>query len=130
IPGSLEAYYQEAGRAGRDGGPGWCEVLFNYADTRTQEFFIEGNNPGFQAVADIYETLRREADDGHRLLLSIEQIAEAAGVRNTMAVSSALATLGRAGYIDRYDVPGQRIRGTSLLRPEVAGHRLELNRAA
>ncbi|RYD28645.1 MAG: RecQ family ATP-dependent DNA helicase, partial [Verrucomicrobiaceae bacterium] len=130
IPGSLEAYYQEAGRAGRDGGPGWCEVLFNYADTRTQEFFIEGNNPGFQAVADIYETLRREADGGHRLLLSIEQIAEAAGVRNTMAVSSALATLGRAGYIDRYDVPGQRIRGTSLLRPEVAGHRLELNRAA
>jgi ATP-dependent DNA helicase RecQ len=41
LPGSLEAYYQEAGRAGRDGEPAECTILFNYADTRTQNFFIE-----------------------------------------------------------------------------------------
>jgi ATP-dependent DNA helicase RecQ len=46
VPGSIEAYYQEAGRAGRDGEAAVCELLFNYADTRTQEFFIEGANPG------------------------------------------------------------------------------------
>jgi ATP-dependent DNA helicase RecQ len=46
VPGSIEAYYQEAGRAGRDGEPAECDLLFNYADTRTQEFFIDGNNPG------------------------------------------------------------------------------------
>ena len=46
IPGSVEAYYQEAGRAGRDGEASVCELLFNYADTRTQEFFIDGVNPG------------------------------------------------------------------------------------
>lgn len=40
IPGSIEAYYQEAGRAGRDGKPGKCALLFNYADVATQEFFI------------------------------------------------------------------------------------------
>jgi len=40
IPGSIEAYYQEAGRAGRDGEAAYCELLFNYADTRTQEFFV------------------------------------------------------------------------------------------
>ena len=45
VPGSVEAYYQEAGRAGRDGEAAVCELLFNYADTRTQEFFIEGANP-------------------------------------------------------------------------------------
>jgi len=41
VPGSIDAYYQEAGRAGRDGKPAWCTLLFTYADTRVQEFFID-----------------------------------------------------------------------------------------
>jgi len=45
IPGSIEAYYQEVGRAGRDGKPATCLLLFNYADTFTQEFFIDGSYP-------------------------------------------------------------------------------------
>lgn len=40
IPGTLEAYYQEAGRAGRDGRPSRCAILFQYADRHTQDFFI------------------------------------------------------------------------------------------
>ncbi|MCE9642645.1 MAG: ATP-dependent DNA helicase [Betaproteobacteria bacterium] len=41
IPGTLEAYYQEAGRAGRDGLPARCVLLFAYQDRYTQEFFID-----------------------------------------------------------------------------------------
>jgi ATP-dependent DNA helicase RecQ len=41
LPGTLEAYYQEAGRAGRDGLPARCVVLFSYQDRYTQEFFID-----------------------------------------------------------------------------------------
>ncbi len=41
IPGTLEAYYQEAGRAGRDGLPARCVLLFSYQDRFTQEFFID-----------------------------------------------------------------------------------------
>src|ERR1044072_8024420 len=41
IPGTLEAYYQEAGRAGRDGQPADCVLLFTWADRKTQEFFID-----------------------------------------------------------------------------------------
>jgi ATP-dependent DNA helicase RecQ len=41
LPGTLEAYYQEAGRAGRDGRPARCMILFSYQDRYTQEFFID-----------------------------------------------------------------------------------------
>ncbi len=40
LPGSAEAYYQEAGRAGRDGLPARCALLFNHADVRLREFLI------------------------------------------------------------------------------------------
>ncbi len=40
MPGTLEAYYQEAGRAGRDGQTSRCVMLFSYQDRYTQEFFI------------------------------------------------------------------------------------------
>jgi ATP-dependent DNA helicase RecQ len=41
LPGTLEAYYQEAGRAGRDGLAARCVILFSYQDRYTQEFFID-----------------------------------------------------------------------------------------
>ncbi len=127
VPGSIEAYYQEAGRAGRDGEAAFCELLFNYADTRTQEFFIEGANPGVEAIRGIYRYLLAESSDEFEVERSIDQIADGAGLKNSMSVGSALSLLVRAGYIERFDIAGSRRRGTRLKRPEVMAEALELD---
>jgi ATP-dependent DNA helicase RecQ len=130
IPGSVEAYYQEAGRAGRDGEPSHCELFFNYADTRTQEFFIEGSNPTFETIRDVYQTLLNHADEKREIAMSIDDIAKAASVDNSMSVGAALSHLNRAGYIERFDIPGRRIRGTRIVHENAMARDLKLDRTA
>jgi len=129
VPGSVEAYYQEAGRAG-DREAAVCELLFNFADTSTQEFFIDGDDPDPILIRNIYSALLSHADDNHVVLSSIQDLADWAGARNTMAVGSAISTLTRARYLERFDVPGQRIRGTKLLQPNVSAFEVDLDEAA
>lgn len=130
IPGSVEAYYQEAGRAGRDGESAVCELLFNYADTRTQEFFIEGVNPSYATIASIYQHLQNHADRDYEVHQTLEQIKIGAEVKNGMSVGAALSVLMRGGYIERFDIAGQRVKGTRLLKPEVLTSQLQIDRKA
>src|ERR1044072_383686 len=130
VPGSVEAYYQEAGRAGGDGEGATGDLFFNHADTRGQDFFIEGSNPPLEFITQTYEMLRREADDKHELQISIKEMALRLGSDgNDMMLSSSLHVLDREGYIDRFDIPEKRVRGTRLLKPEVRGPQLELDAA-
>jgi ATP-dependent DNA helicase RecQ len=130
LPGSVEAYYQEAGRAGRDGENAFCELLFNYADTRTQEFFIDGANPTAAIVRSIYQYLQNEADKDFEVHRTLEEIAENSDVKNSMSVGSAMAILARGGYVERFDLPKKRMKGTRLLRPDVLSRGLQLDEAA
>lgn len=130
VPGSIEAYYQEAGRAGRDREPAVCDLLFCYADTATQEFFIEGSNPGADLIRSVYGALLSHSDERHECKISGKDIADLAGAKNGMAVSSAISVLSRTGYLRRFDVAGMRIRGTRLLQPHVSADDIELDEQA
>ena len=130
IPGSVEAYYQEAGRAGRDGEASVCELLFNYADTRTQEFFIDGVNPGPGMIRDVYQFFLNEADENYEVHRTLDEIKDAIGAKNGMAVGAALGSLIRGRWVERFDIPGMRAKGTRLLKPDVLTRDLTLDEAA
>ena len=95
LPGSLENYYQEAGRAGRDGLSATCTLLFQAKDIHTQRWLFERNYPSPQQVQSVYRTIRLAG----LVPIRSADISEATGVTDS-ALNSALDLLKHVQLID------------------------------
>ncbi len=141
LPGSVEAFYQEIGRAGRDGLPSRTVLLHSFADRKMHDFFLERDYPAATELARVSATLtaefqevgaiaRRLKADAETVTRSVEKLASqgAAAIDMDGRVRATGITGWRSGYdaqlafrraqIDRMAAfaEGQECRMTALVR--------------
>ena len=117
LPGSLEAYYQESGRAGRDGEVSRCILFFQLEDRRTQLYFTGGRYPRAEDVRSVYNALQRLATGATPV--PVDDLAAAAEgvprtkIRVVLSLLKDLEVVGRG-----------RDGRVTLVRPDLSGGNL------
>ena len=102
MPGSLEAYYQEAGRAGRDGGRSYAVLLHQEGDQDTQQALIEDAHPDVRVLQEVYDAVCNMEQIAigelprRPLTMHVRALSHRTGFRHTV-IRSALENIVREG---------------------------------
>jgi ATP-dependent DNA helicase RecQ len=111
VPQSLEAYYQEAGRAGRDGRPARALLFASPRDKGLHVFFIQRGEADDALVERVARRLEAEAAVDGRFDLRLDELGGADGAEGVRVILGALA---RAGVVQPAPAPVDRVRGRLL----------------
>lgn len=97
LPGSIEAYTQEAGRAGRDGLSSRCILIYRMSDTRVQNYFLTGKYPDVEEVQRVFGTIEVFGDQSSGVsMVDLRKILQLPLTK----LKVILALLKKSGYIE------------------------------
>ncbi|MBV8374085.1 MAG: RecQ family ATP-dependent DNA helicase [Candidatus Eremiobacteraeota bacterium] len=97
LPGSLEAYTQEAGRAGRDALESRCILIYRMSDTRVQNYFLTGKYPDVEEVQRVFGTIEVFGDQAEGVSMTdLRKILQLPLTK----LKVILALLKKSGYIE------------------------------